>query len=76
MDLGLAEFGDAEIAKKLVREIGTGTLLGKILGEGAAITARILNHSEHRGKRAEHCGPRTAGLKRHVHHLCYFSYGC
>ena len=41
MDLGLAEFGDAEIAKKLVREIGTGTLLGKILGEGAAITARI-----------------------------------
>jgi aldehyde:ferredoxin oxidoreductase len=41
MDLGLADFGDAEAAKNLVKEIGKGTLLGKVLGEGSAITARI-----------------------------------
>lgn len=41
MDLGLADFGNAEAAKNLVKEIGKGTLLGKVLGEGSAITARI-----------------------------------
>jgi len=41
MDLGLADFGDPKIAKELLEEIGQGTLLGKILGEGSAITARI-----------------------------------
>ena len=41
MDLGLADFGDAEVVKDLVKQIGEGTLLGKILGEGSVITGRI-----------------------------------
>ncbi|MCR4442306.1 MAG: aldehyde ferredoxin oxidoreductase C-terminal domain-containing protein [Peptococcaceae bacterium] len=41
MDLGLARFGDAAAAAGLIKEVGSGTLLGKVLGEGAAVTARI-----------------------------------
>jgi aldehyde:ferredoxin oxidoreductase len=41
MDVGLAEFGDGASAINLVKEIGRGTLIGKILGEGAAITGRV-----------------------------------
>ncbi len=40
MEAGLAEFGDAEAAIKLLKEVGEGTPLGRILGNGAAITAR------------------------------------
>jgi aldehyde:ferredoxin oxidoreductase len=38
MEAGVKEFGDAEGAKQLVREIGEGTFLGRILGQGAAFT--------------------------------------
>ena len=41
MDAGLAEFGDAEAAINLVKEVGKGTPLGRILGNGAAVTGRI-----------------------------------
>jgi aldehyde:ferredoxin oxidoreductase len=41
MDVGLARFGDEESAVNLVNEIGRGTLLGKVLGEGAVVTGRI-----------------------------------
>lgn len=40
MDAGLAEFGDGEAAIKLLKEVGEGTPLGRILGNGAAVTAR------------------------------------
>ncbi|RMG75169.1 MAG: aldehyde ferredoxin oxidoreductase [Nitrospirae bacterium] len=40
MEAGLAEFGDAEGAIRLVEEVGKGTPLGRILGNGAAFTAR------------------------------------
>jgi len=40
MEAGLAEFGDAEAAISLVKEVGKGTHLGRILGNGAAFTAR------------------------------------
>jgi aldehyde:ferredoxin oxidoreductase len=40
MDAGVAEFGDGEGAIKLLQEVGNGTPLGRILGSGAAITAR------------------------------------
>ncbi|OQY02742.1 MAG: aldehyde ferredoxin oxidoreductase [Desulfobacteraceae bacterium 4572_123] len=40
MDAGVIEFGDAEGAIKLVEEVGKGTPLGRILGSGAATTAR------------------------------------
>ena len=41
MEAGIAEFGDGEAAINLVREIGKGTNLGRILGGGAAITGKV-----------------------------------
>ena len=41
MEGGLAEFGDAEAAIKLVKEVGKGTPLGRILGSGAAVTGKV-----------------------------------
>jgi aldehyde:ferredoxin oxidoreductase len=41
MEAGIAEFGDAEAAIKLVKEVGNGTDLGRILGNGAAITGKV-----------------------------------
>ena len=40
MEAGLAEFGDAEAAINMVKEIGKGTPLGRILGSGAAATGK------------------------------------
>lgn len=40
MEAGLAKFGDADAAIKLVKEAGTGSPLGRILGNGAAVTGR------------------------------------
>ena len=42
MEGGLAEFGDAEAAIKLMHEVGKGTPVGRILGNGAAFTGRAL----------------------------------
>jgi aldehyde:ferredoxin oxidoreductase len=41
MDAGLASFGDAEGAIKLLKEVGEGTPLGRILGNGAGITGKV-----------------------------------
>jgi len=41
MEAGLAKFGDAEAAINLVREVGKGTHLGRILGNGAAVTGKV-----------------------------------
>ena len=41
MEAGLAKFGDAEAAISLVREVGKGTPLGRILGNGAAVTGKV-----------------------------------
>ncbi len=41
MEAGLAEFGDAEAAIKMVKEVGEGTHLGRILGNGAAVTGKV-----------------------------------
>src|SRR5665647_1864295 len=40
MEAGVIEFGDAEGAKDLVRQIGQGTPLGRILGNGADFTGQ------------------------------------
>ena len=40
MEAGVAAFGDGESAKELIREIGTGTYLGRILGNGAKFTGQ------------------------------------
>ncbi|HYA40753.1 MAG TPA: aldehyde ferredoxin oxidoreductase C-terminal domain-containing protein [Syntrophobacteraceae bacterium] len=41
MEAGLIKFGDAEGAIRLVKEVGQGTPLGRILGSGAAVTGRV-----------------------------------
>jgi aldehyde:ferredoxin oxidoreductase len=41
MEAGLAEFGDAEAAIRLVNEVGQGTPLGRVLGSGAEVTGRV-----------------------------------
>ena len=40
MEGGVAKFGDAEAAINLVKEVGKGTPLGRILGNGAAVTGK------------------------------------
>jgi aldehyde:ferredoxin oxidoreductase len=42
MEGGLAEFGDGQKAIELLHEIGKGTPLGRILGQGAAFTGKAL----------------------------------
>jgi aldehyde:ferredoxin oxidoreductase len=42
MEAGLADFGDGKNAIKLMHEIGNGTPLGRILGNGTESAARIL----------------------------------
>ena len=42
MEAGVIAFGDAEGAKDLIRQIGEGTYLGRILGNGVVITGRVL----------------------------------
>jgi aldehyde:ferredoxin oxidoreductase len=41
MEAGVIPFGDAEGAKDLVRQIGQGTPLGRILGSGVVVTGRV-----------------------------------
>ncbi len=40
MEAGVIEFGDAEGSLRLLEEVGQGTPMGRILGNGAATTAR------------------------------------
>ncbi|HDP79611.1 MAG TPA: aldehyde ferredoxin oxidoreductase, partial [Spirochaetes bacterium] len=40
MEAGLLKFGDAKGALNLIDEVGKGTHLGRIIGSGAAVTAR------------------------------------
>jgi aldehyde:ferredoxin oxidoreductase len=40
MEAGVAKFGDAEAAINMVKEVGKGTPLGRILGSGAAVTGQ------------------------------------
>jgi aldehyde:ferredoxin oxidoreductase len=42
MEAGIVPFGDAEGAKDLIRQIGQGTYLGRILGNGVVITGQAL----------------------------------
>ncbi len=42
LEAGLAEFGDFEGIIGILKEVGEGTVLGKVIGSGAAATGRIL----------------------------------
>lgn len=41
MEAGVAKFGDAKAAINLVKEVGKGTYLGRILGNGAKVTGQV-----------------------------------
>jgi len=41
MEAGLAEFGDSDAAINLVKEVGKGTPLGRVLGSGAGVTGKV-----------------------------------
>ena len=41
MEAGIADFGDADAAIRLVNEVGTGTPLGRVLGNGAEVTGKV-----------------------------------
>ncbi len=41
MDAGLLEFGDSAGAINLLKEVGQGTPLGRVLGNGAAVTGKV-----------------------------------
>jgi aldehyde:ferredoxin oxidoreductase len=42
MEAGIVAFGDAEGAKDLIRQVGKGTPLGRIIGSGVVTTGRVL----------------------------------
>jgi aldehyde:ferredoxin oxidoreductase len=42
MEAGILPFGDADGAKDLLRQVGVGTPLGRIIGSGVAVTGRVL----------------------------------
>ena len=42
MEAGLAKFGDSQASINLLKEVGKGTPIGRILGNGAAITGKVL----------------------------------
>lgn len=42
-EAGLLKFGDSKRAMELIQEIRQGTVLGRVLGNGAAVTGRALN---------------------------------
>ena len=41
MEGGLLKFGDGEGANNLIKEVGKGTPLGRIIGSGAAVTGKV-----------------------------------
>ena len=41
MEAGLIKFGDAQGAIDMVKEVGKGSYLGRILGDGAAVTGKV-----------------------------------
>jgi len=41
MEGGVAKFGDAEAAINLLKEVGKGSPLGRIIGNGAAVTGKV-----------------------------------
>ncbi len=41
MEAGIIPFGDAQAAINLLKEVGQGTPLGRILGSGAAVTGKV-----------------------------------
>jgi aldehyde:ferredoxin oxidoreductase len=45
MESGLLEFGDSEGAKELLRQVGEGTPLGRVIGSGVVVAGRVFGIS-------------------------------
>jgi len=41
MEAGLVDYGDAQGFIKLLKQVGEGTVLGRVIGNGAAVTGRV-----------------------------------
>jgi aldehyde:ferredoxin oxidoreductase len=41
MEAGVASFGDGEAAARILEEAGQGTVLGRVIGNGAVVTGRV-----------------------------------
>ncbi|MCK7503579.1 MAG: aldehyde ferredoxin oxidoreductase C-terminal domain-containing protein [Desulfobacterales bacterium] len=72
MEAGLAKFGDAQAAINLVKEVGKGTPLGRILGSGAAVTGKVFGVERVpvvKGQAMPAYDPRgDPGHRRHLRH--------
>jgi len=42
LEAGLGKFGDLESIRKLLAQVGEGTVLGRLIGNGAVVTGRVL----------------------------------
>ena len=42
LEAGLGEFGDFESIQKLLAQVGEGTVLGRLIGNGAVVTGKVL----------------------------------
>lgn len=42
LEAGLGQFGDFESIRRLLEQVGTGTILGRLIGNGAVATGRVL----------------------------------
>ena len=76
MEAGVIPFGDGAGALRLLKEIGAGTPLGRILGSGAAGVGRaygITRVPVVKGSGASAYDPRP--VKGHGYHLCDFNDG-
>jgi aldehyde:ferredoxin oxidoreductase len=77
MEAGLAKFGDAQAAVKLLQEVGDGTPLGRILGNGAAVTGQVFGVERvpvvKRQSMPAYDPTRGSGNWRH---LCHHHHGC
>ncbi len=72
MEAGIAKFGDAQAAINLVKEVGKGTPLGRILGSGAAVTGKVFGVERVpvvKGQAMPAYDPRGGpGHRRHLRH--------
>ena len=62
MDAGYKNFGDSPAAIAMVEEIGQGTEMGKILGNGPVAVGRHFNHSRSPQSKAKVLPPMIPGL--------------
>ena len=69
MEAGVAKFGDSQAAINLVKEVGKGTPLGRILGGGAEVTGKVFGVERVptvKGQAMPAYDPPASGCRRHI----------